>query len=350
MLLIDFPETNNLALDRTALPDDGRREPKPAAAAPIIEFAGTIRLDPRRTECDPALPQAKRRAPWGPVGSLLLHLLPLLLIVDWPRTPTKVETPIPIQLVIEPPAPAPPPPAPQKAEAKPAAKPPAGRRGSDDMAEAEGPDVKTDGGNPTPKEDKPAAPAPATNPVPETKTALVAPPRPPPAPIPLDLPAIDTLPPLPEPQAAAAPPAPPKATPPKRQEAIPTVTLRDSSWPLPLHRGPPSRVQRTARLIGPPTVRDEYCAEALAMTLKHMDLLPRALTGARQGETQLAIQVLGDGTINSVRVVRSSGYPDIDERIERMVVAVGRFPPLPRWMGTSMDFVFNLHFPHPLQR
>jgi TonB family protein len=346
VLLIDFPETSNLARDRTALPDDGRREPKPAAAAPIIEFAGAIRLDPRRTAFDLSLPQARRRAPWGPVGSLLLHLLPLLLIVDWPRAPTKVETAIPIQLVIEPPAPAP-----QKTEAKPAAKPPAGRRGSDDMAEAESTDVEMGGGNPTPKEDKPAAPAAATDPVPEAKTALVAPPLPPPAaPIPLDLPAIDTRPPLPEPQAAATPPTPPKAILPKRREAIPTVTLRDSSWPLPLHRGAPSRVQRTARLIGPPTVRDEYCAEALAMTLKHMDLLPRALTGARQGETQLAIQVLGDGTINSVRVVRSSGYADIDERIERMVVAVGRFPPLPRWMGASMDFVFNLHFPHPLQR
>src|SRR6185437_15965433 len=103
--------------------------------------------------------------PWGAFGSLLLHLLPLLLLADWPRTPTAVETPIPVRLVIEqPPAPKEPAPA-EAAQAKPSAKPPptpaAMRRGSADMAEAEGPDVETGGGNPTPHEDKPRAPPPA---------------------------------------------------------------------------------------------------------------------------------------------------------------------------------------------
>ena len=31
------------------------------------------------------------------------------------------------------------------------------------------------------------------------------------------------------------------------------------------------------------------------------------------------------------RSPQSSGYPDIDERVEQMVAAVGRFPPLPQW-------------------
>ena len=47
----------------------------------------------------------------GPVGSLVLHLLPLLLLIDWPMSPPAEIEPIPVQLVFEPPpkaAPAPP--------------------------------------------------------------------------------------------------------------------------------------------------------------------------------------------------------------------------------------------------
>lgn len=124
----------------------------------------------------------------------------------------------------------------------------------------------------------------------------------------------------------------------------------ESSWPLPLRGAAASAPQRSAKLDGPAAIRDEYCAAALAMTLKQIGLLPLALTAARHGETHLSIRVLGDGTINSVRVAQSSGYPDIDQRVERMVLAVGRFPPLPQWMGSYMDFTFHLHFPHPLQR
>jgi TonB family protein len=124
-----------------------------------------------------------------------------------------------------------------------------------------------------------------------------------------------------------------------------------AEWPLPLHPQHPGAAPRSAPHIGPAAARDEYCARALAMTLRHIDLLPLSLIGARSGDTIVSIRVLGDGTINSVKVARSSGYPDIDARIEKMVLAVGQYPPLPKWIpGPSMDFDFSLHFPHPLER
>jgi len=89
----------------------------------------------------------------------------------------------------------------------------------------------------------------------------------------------------------------------------------------------------------------------LELLLRHLDLLPLSYVGARRGMTVLTIRVLADGKINSMRISQSSGYSDIDERVEKMVIAVGRLPPLPQWIqGQWMDFTFQLHFPHPLQR
>jgi TonB family protein len=121
--------------------------------------------------------------------------------------------------------------------------------------------------------------------------------------------------------------------------------------PLPLSPDQPREASHWARLPGPDATRDEYCVYALSLTMRHIDLLPLSLLGARHGDTSVVIRVLSDGTISSVRVARGSGYSDIDDRIAQMVVAVGRFPPLPQWItGQSMDFTFHLHFPHPAQR
>jgi hypothetical protein len=49
--------------------------------------------------------------------------------------------------------------------------------------------------------------------------------------------------------------------------------------------------------------------------------------------------------------VQGSGYADIDERVEQMVTASGRLPPLPQWVpGQWADLTFHLHFPHPSER
>jgi periplasmic protein TonB len=349
--LSDFPGTSALALDKTAVPDDGRQEPVLGRAPPLAELAEAMRLDPTRVEFDlkPLPPQ--RRWSWGPVGSLLLHLLPLLALGFWPRTPAEIPMPIPIQLVIEqprlPPQPAEATPAKPSSAKPPPAKPPPGRRASDDFAEAPAPEVEPGRGAPLPN---PGEPQPPTA---DTQTVLVAPPLPPPPPIPLDEPAAGEPPPPPaETQTAAAAPRlpPPKVAPLKRPAAVRLPKPLGSEWPLPLHQDPPDEIRHSAHLVGPAAIRDQYSAYALTLTLRHIDLLPLSLTGAREGTTRLSIRVLGDGTINSVRVVHSSGYPDIDERIERMVIEVARYPPLPEWMGPWMDFTFNMHFPHPLQR
>ncbi len=56
--------------------------------------------------------------------------------------------------------------------------------------------------------------------------------------------------------------------------------------------------------------------------------------------------VLDDGTVAMLRVGQSSGYPDIDLRVEEMIRAVGRFPPLPQWIqGPSIRLGFPSHSP-----
>ena len=58
---------------------------------------------------------------------------------------------------------------------------------------------------------------------------------------------------------------------------------------------------------------------------------------------------MGDGTIARISVARGSGYPDIDTKIEQMVAAVRRFPPLPQWyQGPQIELTFRLRFPEAL--
>ena len=74
------------------------------------------------------------------------------------------------------------------------------------------------------------------------------------------------------------------------------------------------------------------------------------MSAAGAGETIINVLVLDDGTVAMLSVGLSSGYPDIDERIEQMIRAVGRFPPLPQWyQGPSMHLEFRLQFPEALE-
>ena len=271
-------------------------------------------LSPAAVQADEKREQ--NRNPWplplrlGIAGSLGLHLLPLLLLLSWTSAPTEVPMPIPVQLVIE----APPPPPPAREAQKP---PPRGPLASEDMG---APEVKRP--EPAAAPDEPVPPPEPT----ETQTAMVTPP-----------------PPKPEPprEAAAAPLPKPPPPPPKPAPAVhrPQPVLR---LPLPLLPG---------RVPGPAATRDEYLAYLVALTRRHLDLLPLSMVGARRGETTLTIRVLDDGSVARIAVAQGSGYPDIDERIERMVAAVGRFPPLPQWFqGPAMELRLRLQFPEALER
>ena len=60
--------------------------------------------------------------------------------------------------------------------------------------------------------------------------------------------------------------------------------------------------------------------------------------------------VMDDGRVAMLSVGLSSGYPDIDERVEQIIRAVGRFPPLPQWFqGSVMRLEFRLRFPEALE-
>jgi protein TonB len=342
--LTDFPDTIDLAFDETGLPDDGKHEPLFAAAArPVpVDSAEVAPLDPTRLDFGPDPPPPKRSTWRGPLGSLLLHLLPLLILVGWPGTPLEMPPPIPIQLVIQQPPP-PPSPAPQPSPPAPSAKPPPGLRASDDFGQ---PKVEKGNASAPPAAGEPQPPLPAGQPA-------AAAPKPPSAPIPPTELESALQPPVPaEPEMTSeAPPPPPKPAPPKQQAAVRMPKPEGLALPLPLSPDQPREASHSAALPGPDATRDEYCVYALSLTMKHIDLLPLSLLGARHGDTSVLIRVLSDGTISSVRVARGSGYSDIDDRIAQMVVAVGRFPPLPQWItGRSMDFTFHLHFPHPAQR
>jgi periplasmic protein TonB len=344
--LTDRPDVRDLATDRPALPDDRRREPKVGVMPAPDAAALPLRLDPTRVELGRMPRAARRRVVAGPVASVLLHLLPLLALVNWPHPAPAIPQPIPIRLVIEEPKPPPPPPPPpQPAEPKRPGKPPERPYASDDFAAVVGPKVEPGRPDPAPevREAQPTAAA--------TEARLVAPPSPPPTPISLPEPPIsDPLAGAVEPknQAVAHLVLPPPE-PPKEPAKPPKPLPRQSEWPLPLHQDASQKVH-AALMRGPDAIRDEYCAQALSLTLRHIGLLPRSATLAREGATVLAIHVLGDGTIDGVRVAHSSGYPDIDVRIERMVLEVGRYPPLPTWMGPSMDFTFQMHFPNQWQQ
>jgi len=109
----------------------------------------------------------------------------------------------------------------------------------------------------------------------------------------------------------------------------------------------PHAARPEPRAPGPAATRDEYLAYLVSLTRRHLDLLPTSMVAGRSGETILAVLVLGDGTIARVAVMHGSGYPEIDARVEKMVIAVGRFPPLPQWyQGPSMELSFRLRFPY----
>lgn len=289
-----------LEIDCTAfdLPETERAEPLLAEApfpGEAVEPDEPAWLDPDRAQAEPegSAPARRRRPlPIGTIGSLCLHLAPLLLLIHWSSAPAEIDTPIPVQLVLEAPPEAAPAPAP-KIE-KP---PPPGRLASENMGEAA----------------KEAAAEPgAAEPEHQQQVAAIVPPPPP-------------------------KPAPP---PPKPEPAAEWHRLDAVS----------KEATREARVPGPAATRDEYLAYLVTLTRRHIDLLPPSVIGDRRGETVLELLVLADGTIARISVTHGSGYPEIDERVEQMVAAVRRFPPLPQWyQGQTVALDFRLRFPEALE-
>jgi TonB family protein len=313
-----LPDSIALADDLTSLPDDRRYEPELAATPYLIEFGEIDRLDPERAEIPPA---AKPASPptWlvvGLVASLLIHLVTVILILlPGFETPVAPQA-IPIQLVLE--TPPPPPPVPDKMAAPPPE--PHGHLASEDIGDLTAKSGQAPEGN---------APEATAKPAPAPAPTLVQPP-------------------------------PEKPIPPKDQVAtlaepkIPPPILQHPQFSVPPAAHPAEGTHvaaHPARVPGPSATRDEYLAYLVTLTKQHFDLLPVSMLGGRTGETSLAILVLADGTIARISVAQSSGYADVDNKIEQMVAACRHFPPLPQWyQGQSMELIFKLHFPEALER
>jgi TonB family protein len=315
----DLLDTVEITLDDSApLEEDERPEPTLAGAPFLIEFDEPARLDPERIGLTWELPTpaASGMRLRSSLGSLAVHLLPLLLIVSWPATTKEVPV-IPVQLVLEQPPPQPQP-APQPPKPPPPDQPKPGRLASEDLG-----DVKPKNqGEAAPNDAQPAEGEKQPQPS-ETKTATAAapPPLPPPKPAPPK-----------EQSPAVHPPKPAGAAVPHREET-------------------PHDAPRAARYEGPAASRDEYLAYLVSLTRQHIDLLPLSLVAGRRGETVVTVALQGNGTIEHISVARSSGYPDIDERIEKMVAAVGKFPPVPQWFqGNTLELSLTLRFPEALER
>jgi TonB family protein len=297
-----------------------RREPASPAADPQPPGSAALPDRERPVESEP------RHRPLGPIVSLILHLLPLLLLIDWPMHPPAEVTPIPVQLVFEPPPPPPPIPKSVRPRPKPETRPPPGRLASADMG-----DTKAKGRDQAKSEE----PSPAKEPAEAAESRLEAPPKiasiaPPLVPPPVKITPPDSmddfaLKPLPKP-------------PPSVRQAVARAPQRAHLMP------------RSARFPGPSATRDEYLAYVNSLILRHLGLLSQSLIAGRRGETAIQILVLDDGTVARLSVMRSSGYTDIDLRVEEMVRATGRFPPLPQWIqGPSIGLVFTLPFPEGLE-
>jgi periplasmic protein TonB len=312
-----------IAIDDSEAHDKDRPEPIFVETPFFVDFDEPLRLDPGRAGLIWELPPMVRRAIElrSPLASLLFHLLPLLGIIIWPLMMIEPPPPIPVQLVFEQPPPPPPPPPPQPKPAPKAPKfevPPRGPLSSVDQGAVKPADL---GRAPDPVQN-PAAATQRQKPS-ETQTA-----------------AAEQAPPIPQ----------PKPTPPKEHQSAFQLP-KPSGAQTPHHEETPHEAQHSARFAGPAATRNEYLAYLVSLTRQHIGLLPLSYVGDRHGETVLTIVIHDNGAIGPITVARSSGYPDIDERVERMVAAIGRAPPLPQWFqGDAMELAFTIRFPEALER
>jgi TonB family protein len=288
-----------------AAPPDARPEPRFGAVPLQVELDAVRRLEAARAPVRPPAPSQLRgrTLPFGMLAALAVHLSPLLLLLSWTSAPAEIATPIPIELVLEQPPPPPEPKPEQKAE-KPPTPPPLGRLASVDMGEP-AKELQPPASSPDQHQSEPR----------ETQEAAVMPPPPP-----------DLVSALPKP---VSPPEPPTAAPPLPEPPPP----KPAAKPVVATPHPPKpRPARPLLVPGPEASRDEYLAYISSLINRQSHLLAPSALGGRRGVAVISIMVLGDGTIARLAVKRSSGYPDIDARIEQMVAAVRRFPPLPQWI------------------
>lgn len=340
------------------------------------DFTEFDELDSERLEdpVDESLASPPQRASATSfLGSLGIHLVVLLVLLGWSRPTADMGPPIAVQLVVE--AAAPTGPTPPDSNLPPAELVPK------PTTEQPKPPMQTANEAVRPQSEPPTAtPKPEPAPAPPKKVAAAAPPpkpkpaRPPqqrkmaqalpPAAEPTPLPrreepvAREPLPP-PTPVPASAPA--PAATPVPVQAYVPVpapvptpvstpaaATYVPSSYPP--REFVPASAPPVVRAPGTDESKGDYYETLRQLTRQHIDMLAAAFLNGRRGTTVLRILVMRDGAIAQISVAQSSGYSDVDARIEQMVNAVGHFPPLPAaFLGPSADLQLKLMFPDAVQ-
>jgi TonB family protein len=313
----DRYEAIDITVDRRrVVADEELAEPTLAAATFFIEFDEPDRLDPERLgliwELVPAAVRSIELR--SPLVSLAIHLLPAVVIILLPLLVIEPPPPIPVQLVFEEP---PPPPESQQQQSQQQPKWETGRLSSVDTGVVK---PNLDLGRSADALQPPSAAEQQQNPA-ETQTTTVVPP-----------------PPMPLPK-----PAPPK------EKLAPFQMPKPSGANVPRREETPHETAHSARFPGSAATRDDYLAYLVTLTRQHINLLPMSVVGDRRGETVISVMVYDDGRIGPLSILRSSGYPDIDQRIQAMVAAVGKFPPLPQWyQGNAVQLELTLRFPDAL--
>ena len=299
---------------RNAGLEEDRTEPSIALLPFFIGFDDPEPLDPERIGLTWELVEKRssRMQSRSPLIALLMHVALLLLIVGWASTTNDDAPLIPVKLVIEQ---APPEPEPQPVEQPPMPPQP-------EHAEAQSQP------EPVPS---PPAPTPPIHPKAQRPPAKPAPAQSAPTP------PTPTRPAHPKAQIQQEQLPPPNPMPISHPAAPPPTALRPSEAPLP-------------QFPSAGTSRDGYLAYLVTLTGQHMNLLPRSVVGTRRGETVVRVAVRRDGVIDRLSIARPSGYPDIDERVEQMVAAVGKFPPVPdAFAGSPVELDLDFFFPEALQ-
>jgi hypothetical protein len=105
-----------------------------------------------------------------------------------------------------------------------------------------------------------------------------------------------------------------------------------------------------AKYPGPDASKDAYLAYVNELILQNRALLSADAIGDRHGGGELSVVVRRNGTIVFVTVTHTSGWPDIDHRAEEMVNRLDSFPPVPQYFGgPSVTLTYDFVFPIPTE-
>ncbi len=80
-------------------------------------------------------------------------------------------------------------------------------------------------------------------------------------------------------------------------------------------------------------IRASYEAALMAELRKRRFYPKRALRRGREGTVQVGFDILADGRLENIRLVKSSGVKGLDNAALKVLRSIGRFKPLPEALG-----------------